>query len=183
MAQLKAKKITVNGKEIETCTSGKLLGLNINSTGFTSHITKTVNKGIGVLAQLRRFRNLTPKLKTTLIKTLLIPVLEYPTIPICMASITQKRKLQTVLNKAIRFIHCNEEEYLNTEQLHRKYNITPLNITNYYKARRTWETIRISETEQYEELVTERDNNHTWFPKSSAIITMGEPQAIITRQT
>ncbi len=32
--QLKSKKINVNGKEIETSSSGKLLGLNISSRGF-----------------------------------------------------------------------------------------------------------------------------------------------------
>ena len=38
IAQLKTKKINVNGKEIETCKSGKLIGLNVTSTGFVSHI-------------------------------------------------------------------------------------------------------------------------------------------------
>ena len=75
-------------------------------------------------------------MKATLVKTLLVPVLEYPTIPICMASQTQKRKLQTILNKAVRFIHCNEVEQLKTEQLHIKYNITPLNISCHYKAKK-----------------------------------------------
>ena len=94
-----------------------------------------------------------------------------------------KKKLQSVLNKAVRFIHCNEEEQLNTEQLHIKYNITPLNISSYYKAQKTWETIRIRENAQYEELMTERYNTHTWFPKSSTIIDMEEPEALITRQS
>ena len=177
------QKIIVNGKEIETCKSGKLLGLNITSTGFTSHISKTINKGKGILCQLRRFSNLTPKMKTTLVKTLLISVMEYPSIPICMASKTQQRKMQTILNKAVRFIHCKEEEYLNTKQLHQKYNITPLNISNYNKAIKTWDTIRTSEPEQYEILTTARENSHTWFPKCSKIINMAPPPAIITTLT
>ncbi len=90
-AQYKTKKINVNGKEIETSTSGKLLGLNI-TTGFIGHITKTINKGKVILSQLRRFSKLTSKTKTILVKTLLISVMEYPPIPICMASLTQKRK-------------------------------------------------------------------------------------------
>ncbi len=43
--------------------------------------------------QLRRFSNLSPKTKTILVKTLLIPVMTYPSIPICTASQTQKRKM------------------------------------------------------------------------------------------
>ncbi len=40
VAQLKTKKIKVNGKEIETSTSGKLLILNITSSGFAGHLRK-----------------------------------------------------------------------------------------------------------------------------------------------
>ncbi len=183
IAQYKIQKILVNGKEIETCKSAKLLGLNITSTGFTSHITKTIKKGQGILCQLRRFSNLTPKMKTTLVKTLLISVMQYPSIPICMASKSQHRKMQTILNKAVRFIHCKEEEHLNTEQLHQKYNITPLNITNYSNAIKTWNTIRTSEPEQYEILTTARGTPHKWFPKCSYIINMAMPPAIITTLT
>ncbi len=180
LAQLKTNKIKVNGKDIETSKGGKLLGLNISITGYVGHITKTINKGNAILSQLRRFSNLTPQTKATLVKTLLIPVMEYPSIPICRASNTQKRKMQTVLNKALRFINCNEEDQLNSYNLHIKYNITPLNISNHQKAKNTWETIRLSEPEQYDMLVTPHDNTHTWFPKSSNVITMDEPTPIIT---
>ncbi len=90
--------------------------------------------------------------------------------------------MQSVLNKAVRFIHCNEQEQLNTGELHIKYNIAPLNISNFHKAQKIWETIRISENEQFEELVTPRNNSHTWFPRNSNIIRMEPPHAIITRQ-
>ncbi len=82
-----------------------------------------------------------------------MPVLEYPSIPLCMASIAQKRNMQTILNKTVRFIHCNEREQLITEELHAKCNnITPSNTSNHLKAQNIWETIKISEPEQYEEL-------------------------------
>ena len=180
ITQLKTKKIKVNGKEIETSKSGKFLVLNITVNGFVGHITKTIKKGNGILSQLRRFSNLTPKIKTILIKTLLIPVMEYPSIPICMASPSQKRKMQTVINKALRFIHCNEHEQLNVYDLRKKYNITPLNISNHYKALNVLKTIRTSEFEQYEALVTPHNNKHPWSPKSSIIIRMESPQPIIT---
>ncbi len=142
IAQLKSKEITVIGKEIVTYTSGKLLGLNITSTDFVSHTRKTIKKGNDILTQLRRFRNLSPKMKATLIKTLLIPVLEYPLISIFVASQTQKRNMQIVLNKAIRFIHCNEREELNTKDLHIKYNITPSNISIFHSSKQIWEIIK-----------------------------------------
>ncbi len=71
-------------------------------------------------------------MKTTLV-TLLIPVMEYPLIPICVASKTQKRNMQIILKKTLRFIHCNEAEQLNTLELHIKYNTTHPNISIYRK--------------------------------------------------
>lgn len=180
IAQIKSQKIKVNGKELETNKSGKLLGLNTTTRGFVTHITKTINKGKGILSQIRRFSNLTPRLKTILIKTLLIPVLEYPSIPICMASPTQKRKMQTIINKALRFINCNEPELMTVNELHRKYNITPINVSIHQKALKVWETLRISEPEQFEPLVTPHLNIHSWFPKCSPIINMPIPQPITT---
>ena len=97
-----------------------------------------------------------------------------------MASKTQKKKMQVILNRALRFIHCNEEEQLNTFDLHMKYNIAPLNITNYHKALKTWETIRISEIEQYNTLIIQHNNTHSWFPKCSTIITTEPPEPITT---
>ncbi len=97
-----------------------------------------------------------------------------------MASKTQKRKMQTVLNKALRFINCNEQEQLLTNDLHMKYNTTPLNILNFKKTQEIGKTIKISEPEQYEELIRPYNNTHSWFPGSSTIIEMEPPIAIIT---
>ncbi len=116
----------VNGKDIETCKEGKLLGLKIQSTGMVGHCANIKNKGNAVLTNLRRFRNLSPKVKTTLVKTLLIPILEYSPIPICLATLQQKINLLRVLNKELKFINCNEEKANTVEQLHSKFNISPL---------------------------------------------------------
>ncbi len=101
IAQLKTKRIKVNRKEIGAVTIGKFLGLRLQSRGIIGHCNNARNKGNAVLTRLRKFRNLSPKIKTTLVKTLLIPILEYPPIPVCAISLTQKRAMQVVLNKAI----------------------------------------------------------------------------------
>ncbi len=88
--------------------------------------------------------------------------------------------MQRALNKAFRFIHGNEQEQLTTSELRMKYNIAPLNISNYQSALKTFKTIKISEGEQYNALVIPYHTSYTWFPKSSKIITMEPPQAIIT---
>ncbi len=44
-----------------------------------------------IIKKKRVFKNKTQKINTTLVKTLLTPVMEYPSIPICMASNTPKK--------------------------------------------------------------------------------------------
>ncbi len=80
IAKYKTNPTIVNGKNINASKDGKLLGLKLQSTGLIGHATERINKGRGILSKLRRFDLLTPKIKATLIKTLLIPVLQYPPI-------------------------------------------------------------------------------------------------------
>ncbi len=87
IAQYKTKPIVINNKEISTSKGGKFLGLKLQSTGIVGHHCANVkNKENALLTKLRRFTNLTPKLKSILVKALLIPMLEYPPVPICAAS-------------------------------------------------------------------------------------------------
>ena len=90
-AQFKTKTIKVNNREIENSKKGKVLGLTLQNTGILGHTANVKTKANGVLLNLRRFVNLPPKLKLTLIKTLLLPVIEYPIIPLCLISVTQKK--------------------------------------------------------------------------------------------
>ena len=71
---------------------------------------------------------------------------------------------------------------MNTEQLHIKYNIIPLNISIHCKAQQTWETIRMSGNAQYEDLIIGRNKKNTRgsLRALSTIINMEEPQLIIT---
>ncbi len=103
---------------------------------------------------MKRFSNLTPKIKVTLVKTLLMPILEYPPIPLCSISLTQKRHLQIMLHKALRFVNKNETEILRVEELHSEYNITRLNIILHERAPKIWETIRFAEQDHYESVHT-----------------------------
>ncbi len=157
---------------------GKVLGLAIQTNGIIGNASNIKNKGQVVLAKLR-FINLTPKLKLTQIKTLLLPKIEYPVIPLCTISLTQKRELQVIINKALKFLSFNEEDKLLTvEELHYKYDIKPLNITLRAKARKIWETIQVTEPDHYNQLIQRFNFNHTWFPKSTVIINSDVPDPI-----
>ncbi len=57
------------------------------------------------------------KIKTHLVKTLTLPILDYPPIPIHALSKTQILKLQRVQNRAMRFATNQRYHYtLNTEK-------------------------------------------------------------------
>ena len=122
MAQHKVMSLRVNGKWINSWKEGKVLGLKLQSTGIIGHANAIKNKGNGVLSALRRFGNLTPKLEATLVRTQLIPILDYPPIPLSSVSKTQKQAVQVVINKALRFINNNDENRGKMEDLHNKYN-------------------------------------------------------------
>ncbi len=184
IAQYKTEQITVNGKNLNTSNEGKLLGLKLQKTGLIGHATDKVKKGKAVITNLTRFRNLTTKLKTTLIKTLLLPVIEYPPVPLCTISKTQKINIQKVINRGLRFIHYNEAENLTMEQLHKLHNITPFNISIHNKANKVWERVKsIEEEEIFEELVREKSKNHSWYPKTSTVHNLPPPTPIYTSQS
>ena len=115
------------------------------------------------------------------IKTLLVPILEYPPIPLCSASKSQKLKLQTVQNKALRFINYNDEERIETvKELHEKYNFLPINISLNKKARKIYETLRRTDVETYNNVTRPIEGTHNWFPKTSRIITEPTPNPLYT---
>ena len=90
--------------------------------------------------------------------------------------------MQRVINKALKFIDCNEDNDARLKELHEKYNITPLNRIIDIRAKKIWESVKATEPEHYHKLIESREREHKWFPKTSNIIHLGTPQAIITRQ-
>ena len=70
------------------------------------------------------------KIKTHLIKALVLPILDYPPIPTHTMSKTQITKLQKVQNKALRFATNQRHPYtMNTIQIHEHTNTTPHTAT------------------------------------------------------
>ncbi len=182
IAKYKTYPTIVNGKNIDSSKEGKLLGLKLQRTGLTGHVAERIRKGKGILTKLRRFDLLTPKIKTTLLKTLLIPVLEYPPIPLCSLSKSQKINILKLFNKGLRFINSNDPEILTIKETHVKYNITPFNVSIHNKAIKIWQTVQFTQEDQYNELVTPRNTQHNWFPKASNVLHAPPPEPIYTSQ-
>ena len=83
--------------------------------------------------------------KLQMVKTLVLPYLFYPPVPLHLASKTQMRKLQRVQNNSLRFAYgVKWDEYVSSKRLHNEYRpaARPVNQVLYWRARDIWEGIK-----------------------------------------
>ena len=67
-----------NNNEINFETQGKSLGLKITRNGYYSHVTERKAQATAALKKLKRFSQLPSKIKTHLVKAMVLPILDYP---------------------------------------------------------------------------------------------------------
>ena len=84
---LAGNEIIIKGEPVAFQNEGKTLGLLITRTGYCNHINKRIVLVKQKMQKLYRFRNMPNKTKTHLIKSLIIPLLDYLPIPIHTMSI------------------------------------------------------------------------------------------------
>ena len=96
---------------------------------FNLHINSKATLARKSLSSLYRFRCAGPRTKLHLYKTLIKPLLTYMPLALSQTAYTNKRKLQLIQNKALRWIYnvC-WDQYIRTSQLHDRANVLPLNI-------------------------------------------------------
>ena len=66
--------IAINNNIIQIANEGHILGLKINTRGYIKHMTQRKNLAEIALGKLYKFRNLSTKIKTHLVKALVLPV-------------------------------------------------------------------------------------------------------------
>ena len=94
-----------------------------------------------------------PKIKTHLIKTLVLPVLDYPPIPTHAMSKTQISKLQKIQNKALRFALNQRYPFtLNTTEQHETAKIAPINVRLHNQATKIWASLQYRQLNTYTQL-------------------------------
>ena len=115
--------------------------------------------------------------------------LTYPAIPLPLASITQRLKLQAVQNDAFKFVHkVNHTHRITARALHQKNPmIKPINQVLYWRARSTWQAIeqgQAGNTKQLEKLLKlEIVKEDLSFPSSyEAAMKCPEPPPWYTRK-
>lgn len=172
--------ITVNNQNIRYVRNIKLLGLNIKSNGITAHIKEQRFKASMTLKKLRRFRKFSSKTKLHLYKALILPIIDYPVIPMNTLRPTNWKKLQAIQNKALRWINGDTPPYHSTIQaLHTKYGLETINTRNFRLAYSMWEKIRMEfpvETNDYQNATFNR--THAWWPLAYMSEEAVEPRPI-----
>ena len=158
-----------------------VLGLDISTRGITSHLNRRLVMAKKQYMKLKWFKKMSTKIQLQLYRTLIRPIMEYPIIPLCIASKTNKRKIQQFQNRVLRTAtqRNQEDNDLNISDLHAKYKIEAINSRFYRLASRVWDRL----TETNEDLVQQSEaedkndliQDHYWWRRISPYIRRGEP--------
>ena len=94
-------------------------------------------KGKMALKELRRFYNLPTNIKTHLIKAYILPIIQYPPIPLVTIKKNNHLKLQRIQNAALRFALNEKYPYTHiTEEVHQIANTKCNNINIYNRSQK-----------------------------------------------
>ena len=161
--------IEIDNNIIPITRNATLLGLKFsNYNFFTKQINSNKARANAELKKLYKFRYLNKKLKLRLYKALVLPLLTYPTIPLNACSKSQIRKLQTVQNKAIKWI-CNEYWPIRCplQQRHEELKLEFLNERLKRLAEGVWHKISEENAPFLQDtLAISPLEPHSWFPSS-----------------
>lgn len=182
LATKKNEAVIAAGELIEFSNEGRILGMKITTTGYRAHIKEIEARGKKALGDLFKLNNLPIHIKLHLVKAFVLPIIEYPAIPLVSMNTTNIRKLQRVQNKALRFAFNERYPYTrNTRQLHEEGHVKPLNTKLHERAKRTWEKLEGLDDPIYNTISEYTINKeHAWFPSSIYTLNRNEPQPIYT---
>lgn len=175
--------INIEGRNLVYSQEATVLGLKLNTRGFTPHIRSRLRLAHQAFKKLKRFSHMRKNTKKHLTKAMVFPHLLYPPTPLYAASTNNKQKLQVIINKTLRWINGDRPPYSTTiEQLHEQLNIIPINLQLFNQNYNLWTRMRENFPQQYEVLEQNRDRIHKWWPTSLLQENSIPPQPVFIRQ-
>ena len=164
--------LEINNSEIPFQKEGKSLGLTITSNGYGKHVQDRKNKATAALYRLYRLNELPEKIKVHLVKALILPIIQYPPIPLHTMSKTQISILQKVQNKALRFATNQRYPYtMTTEQIHIHTRTKPINIFLHEQAIKIWQTLGNINNSTVNKLIENREHIDKYHRSFSSSLT------------
>ena len=135
--------INIEGRPLAYSNEVTILGQTFKRTGIGKHTDVRLRLARAANTKLKRFSGLQVKTKLHLFKAFVRSTLEYPAPLMNILSRTNKIKMQRLQNKCLREITKNnqEDQDLNTQALHEKYNIQPINVRLWERAKRCWDKL------------------------------------------
>ena len=161
--------INIDGEVTHYKETIKLLGMWIKYNNFFAKQVKcNAGRANEELQKLKRFRNLKKKLKIRLYKTIVLPHLTNPAAPLNMIANTQMEILQTVQNKAVRWI-CQQYRGCNIEEEQERLKIEPIRDRMRRLAEGIWSKLEELDNVMLQDtLQLDYNNQHNWFKSSYA---------------
>ena len=175
-AKLAPHPLVVDGALLPYSQETKMLGMRLTNYGLRKQVEYNKDSASRALVKLKRFTGLPPKTKLNLFKSLVLPKLTYPAVPLNTASRSDQLTLQRVQSNALRWVHRNAEgrvrgrRYTNLE-LHQIYRMEPLNQRIHRLASRIWERLERDEDPNLERIhaaeeVLDGPQEHLYFKRS-----------------
>ena len=184
ISALQPNDVVVDGNLIPFKSKVKVLGLTLSRTGVNAHIVERKKLGTHQAIKLKRFRNLNIDMKIHLYKSLIRPILEYPSIITCNISTTNKKKLQRIQSKQLRrALRENFREHISTnKEIHERFQIEALNVRIYKLAQNEWSKSELIDRELRINTLLCNENrdsrDHTWWPRLGKLLTDQEPEPL-----
>lgn len=181
LGRKKLSDIHLQGQTITHRKQCHVLGHTVTSTGLIiKHVNDKKVKAKIALTSLNRFWHFTERLKLYLVKTKILPILDYSPIPTHAASRTKMLELQRLQNKALRYATGQRYPYTETtEAQHHRLHVQPISTRLREAADKVWKKLDEQEDPNYRH-VKESDRNtnmeHPWFPRS--LKSLREPPPI-----
>ena len=181
ISKTKPSEVIVNNQLIPFTREVHTLGLMIRRTGIVAHIQQRLHMAKGVKTKLKRFKNLRPKVKVHLYKSLVLSVLEYPNIPMCIKSRKNKENIQQFQNGTLRPYTRSQEDdnSLTIQELHDKYKLEAINVHMHRRANKAWDKLRALNEELVERSMIEdqrQTRDHYWWSRISPYINGVPPE-------
>ena len=122
--------------------------------------------------------------KIRLYKALIRPILEYPAIPMCLASPSDYKVMQQFQNKCIRKLIKGDPDYAHKtiEELHQELKIEAINVRLHRLANKTWDRLCNIDNPTYEQTTAEDNDptkrDHNWWPRISPFVNQDTPEPL-----